>query len=78
MSRTWEEVDDEFDAVSEDGKVHRLVVYRRMSDVATTRYNPNRSIEVGKTVRTREGDACNRIDDDNFVIVISGIRVTRI
>jgi hypothetical protein len=79
MSAKWEEITDEFDAVSEDGEGYHILVYTTMIDVPQTRGNPNpKPLQGLKSARTTEGYGCNRIDDDTWEIVPLGLRVSRV
>ena len=77
MSKNWEELTDEFDAVSEDGQQFRMVVYTTMIDVSSMS-NPNAApLEDLKRICTSDGQNCNQIDDDTFEIVGLGLQVKR-
>ena len=77
MSGKWEELTDQFDALSETGDTYRLLVYTTMID-ARTMSDPNAAPLRGlDTVRTTEGHHCSRIDDDTWEIVGLGVRVVR-
>ena len=77
MSKNWEELTDEFDAVSEDGQQFRMLVYTTMIDVSS-KSNPNAApLEGLKRICTSDGQNCNRIDDDTFEIVGLGLQVKR-
>ena len=74
---TWEEITDEFDAVSEDGQSFRVVIYTTMID-ASSPDNPNAEpIEGMKRYCTTNGQECSRIDGDTFEIVGLGLRIRR-
>ena len=78
MSEKWEELTDEFDAVSEDGQQFHMLVYTTMID-ASSRSNPNAAPLAGlKRICTSDGQNCNRIDDDTFEIVGMDVRVKRV
>lgn len=78
MSKKWEELTDEFDVESEDGKRFHLLEHTTMVD-ATSLTNPNaRPIPSVKTVRTSDGYLCKRIDDDNWEIIELGLKVKRV
>ena len=78
MSEKWEDVTDEFDAVSEDGRQFHILVYTTMID-ASSRSNPSAAPLKGlKSARTADGLNCNHIDDKTFEIVQLGLRVTRV
>jgi hypothetical protein len=78
MSKKWDALTDEFDAVSEDGRRFRMLVYTTMID-ARSMSNPNAApLEGLKRVCTSDGDNCNRVDDDTFEIVGLGLRVKRV
>lgn len=78
MSKKWEELTKEFDAVSEDGQQFHMLVYTTMID-ASTKDDPQAApIEGFKRTCTSYGQSCNRIDDDTFEIVVLGLRVKRI
>lgn len=77
MSKKWEELTDEFNAVSEDGQEFRLLVYTTMIDPSSMS-NPNAApLEGLKRICTSDGQNCNRIDDDTFEIGGLGLRMKR-
>lgn len=78
MSKKWEELTDEFDAVSDDGQQFRMLVYTTMID-ASSASNPNAApLEGFKRICTSDGQNCNRIDDDTFEIVGLSLQVKRV
>jgi hypothetical protein len=78
MSKQWEEMTEEFRAVSEDGRLFNLMVFTTMIDVSSTS-NPNAAPLKGfKRVCTSDGQDCNHVDDDTFEIVELGLRVKRV
>ena len=67
-----------FDARSDDGEYETtIIIYQDFID-AGTRGSPNAVIPGMKKARTIDGCACNRIDDDTFEIVPTGVIVRRI
>lgn len=78
MSKKWEELTEEFSAVSEDGRLFRLLVFTTMID-ASAMSKPNAAPLKGlKRVCTSDGQHCNYVDDDTFEIVELGLRVKRV
>ena len=79
MSRQWEELTDQFDALSEDRQRHYgLLVYSTMQDVTSLGSNEAETLATGvKRICTKQGHACNRIDDQTFEIVALGLQVRR-
>lgn len=72
--KKWEELTDEFDAVSEDGGSFHILVYTTMIRNSA---DPNAAPTEGlKRVCTSDGRNCNRIDDDTFEIM--GLRAKRV
>lgn len=62
-----------FQAVSDDGYETTIVVYQHL--IATgTMQNPNAVIGGMKEVRTVDGFACNRLNEDTFEIVNDPLR----
>lgn len=78
MSKRWQELTDEFAAVSDDGREFRIVVYTTMLDNRTFD-DPDAAPSEGlKSARTAEGYACNRIDDTTWKIVQLDLIVRRV
>ena len=74
MSKKWEELTEEFDAVSDDGQQFHMQVFTMMIDMDMNAA-PLRGL---KRVCTSHGQSCNGIDDDTFVIIELGMQVKRI
>jgi hypothetical protein len=78
MSRKWEELTDEFDVESEDGRQFHILIYMTMID-ASSMSNPNAApVEGLKRACTSEGHNCKRIDDDTFEIIELGLQVKQV
>jgi hypothetical protein len=66
MSKNWEELTEEFCAVSEDGRLFHLLVFTTMTD-ASSMSNPNAAPLKGlKRVCTSDGQNCSHVGDDTF------------
>ena len=77
MSRRDSRAIDRFDVRSNDGYEKTIIIWQDLIDAGTMQ-NPTAVIPGMKEARTIDGQACNRIDDDTFEIVSSGIKVQRI
>ena len=73
MSKKWEKVTSEFDAISEDGQKFRLLVYTTM--IETRPGEP--PVKGLKCIRTSEGQLCNRIDNNTYEVVSLKLRLNR-
>lgn len=78
MSKEWEELTDEFDAVSDDGQQFHMLVYTTMTEVSSLSNQNAAPLKGFKRICTSDGQDCNRIDNNTFEIVELGIRVKRI
>ncbi len=80
MSRQWQEVVDDFDAVSEDGQKFHIVVLQTMIDAGhQLRSNPPPRRGL-KSARTTDGYACNYVDDEAYEVLapLGEVRVKRL
>lgn len=78
MPKQWEKVTDRFLAESEDGERFVLLVYTTMRDANEFQVSDATPIEGKKRICTSSGQACNKINDDTFVIGALGLEVRRI
>ena len=70
---------ERFKVQTKDGKILDAVIYERMIDTTTNDDKGFRSMIPGqKEARLADGRPLNRIDRDNYQIVESGERVTRV
>lgn len=79
MSRNFEEVTEQFDVESEDGRRFTMAVYTGMMEFQPMGSGSPKCLPTGmKRFCTTSGHACNRIDDDTYEITALGLRVKRI
>ncbi len=75
----WEELTGQFTAESDDGQRFEILVYTTFVEAGSFANRNAPPLEGRlKTIRTADGYAVNRIDDDNFEIVQLGLRVRRV
>jgi len=77
MRPGWEELTDEFDAVSADGKKFHILVYTTIFDESAISSQDEAPPAELKRICTSDGQDCNQIDEDTFEIVDLGFSVKR-
>jgi hypothetical protein len=78
MPKEWEELTEEFNAKSPDGRVFHIRVYTKMIDATNMSNGDAPPIQGMKTARTSEGDHCYDIDEDSLKIVELDLIVRRV
>ena len=77
MSLREKQLIDEFDVRSDDGYETTILVYQDILD-AGHMGDPHATIAGMKEAWTADGHRCNRMDDDTFQVVSSGLVVRRV
>jgi len=70
---------DLFAAKAEDGQVHWIQELTEFGNTSTSERHSNDWTEVGlKMYQTRDGESFNAVGPDEFTLVSTGARLTRI
>ncbi len=77
MQPGWEELTDEFDAVSADGREIHILVYTTIFDESSEPSQVAAPPVKLERICTSDGQNCTRIDDHAFEIVGLDLRVER-